>query len=342
MGAGELPAKGRYAERQRNDHIMQLLHPELLLLDSAAAPEAIPDWQQMEKPRTLALEALQADVCEDIEAVPLNTDMSDLPALCYQLTGGTTGSSKCVRVSHEMALHEFEAYAKVFKDLSSKDRVLQHTPVLWAASAIGQINIAVSVGASICIAGMDQDSISRHGVTILGTVPSALQSINPQAVPTVRHVFCWGESMSPVLAAQWKSEQRRVIELLISTEYWLSLYSEGQISPEGRPIYSCVPGAELAVLQDGKLCTECGATGQLCLRGPMVTIVSQNPLHLEFRGRSDMLVKVGGQFVDLAEVELRLCPRALHPGLGSCSAFRSQGEDAATTGADGKRVRRFR
>ena len=90
-----------------------------------------------------------------------------------------------------------------------------------------------------------------------------------------------------------------------------------------------------------------------------VTIVSQNPLHLEFRGRSDMLIKanscplksqselghvrtahmlskfrwksrcswhhaehaeVGGQFVDLAEVELRPCPSALQAGLYSESS----------------------
>lgn len=35
--------------------------------------------------------------------------------------------------------------------------MLQHTPVLWAASAIGQIDIAVSCGATLCIADtMDQ------------------------------------------------------------------------------------------------------------------------------------------------------------------------------------------
>ena len=268
MGAGELPLKGRYAERQRNDQIMQVLHPELLLLDAAAAPEVIPDWEQVSRPRVLPLESLQSEICDAVVQHGIRTAQQ---ALCYQLTGGTTGSSKCVRISHEMALHEVAAYPKAFKTLSSQDRVLQHTPVLWAASAIGQINIAVSFGACICIAEMDQDSISRNGATVLGTVPSALRSINPQAVPTVRCVFCWGESMSPVLATQWRSEKRRVIELLISTEYWLSLYSEGTMSVEGRTVYCAVPGADIAVLENGTLSTDCNATGQLCLRGPMVT-----------------------------------------------------------------------
>ena len=270
MGAGELPTKGRYAERQRNDQIMQLLHPELVLLDRSAAPEVVPDWDEGKKPRMLLFEKLQ-EVCADVELVPPETLRKANQALCYQLTGGTTGSSKCVRISHDMALHEVTTYPKSFKSLSCEDRVLQHTPVLWAASAIGQINIALSYGASIWIADMDQDSISRHAVTVLGTVPSALQSINPQAVPSVRCVFCWGESMSPVLATQWRSEQRRVIELLISTEYWLSLFSEGTTSSDGRTVYCSVPGADIAVLDHGKLCAACDATGQLCLRGPMVT-----------------------------------------------------------------------
>ena len=271
MGAGELAAKGRYAEKRRNEHIMEILHPGLLLLDGSAAPEVIPNWEQAKKPRVLYFENLHRDALPGVATVPKDAVGHPRQALCYQLTGGTTGSSKCVRISHDMALHEVAAYPKAFRSLSSQDRVLQHTPVLWAASAIGQINIAVSFGAAICIADLDQDSILKHGVTVLGTVPSALQSINPAAVANVRFVFCWGESMSPVLAAQWRSEHRRVIELLISTEYWLSLYSEGAMSPDGRTVYNSVAGADIAVLQNGQLCSETNATGQLCLRGPMVT-----------------------------------------------------------------------
>lgn len=44
-----------------------------------------------------------------------------------------------------------------------QDRILQHTPVLWAASAIGQINIAASFGARLCIADeLDQVSLGRN------------------------------------------------------------------------------------------------------------------------------------------------------------------------------------
>ena len=38
--------------------------------------------------------------------------------LCFQLTGGTTGSSKCVEVTQQMALHELAAYPKTFPELS--------------------------------------------------------------------------------------------------------------------------------------------------------------------------------------------------------------------------------
>ena len=42
--------------------------------------------------------------------------------LCFQLTGGTTGSSKCVEVTQQMALHELAAYPKTFPELSHEVR----------------------------------------------------------------------------------------------------------------------------------------------------------------------------------------------------------------------------
>ncbi|CAJ1365072.1 unnamed protein product, partial [Effrenium voratum] len=154
--------------------------------------------------------------------------------------------------------------------LPMDDRVLQHTPVLWAASALGQIDVAVSVGATICIAEtLDQDVLRELQPTVLGVVPSSLESLQPAEAKTVRWIFTWGETLPPALGSRW-AERRRVVELLISTEYWLSLYSAGR-SSEGRSIYKAVPGAEVAVATDGQVQRHVGATGELCLRGPMVT-----------------------------------------------------------------------
>ena len=68
---------------------------------------------------------------------------SDLLLLSY--TGGTSASRKCVEVSHGMALHEVETYEEILRDaaprLPKHPIVLQQTPVCWAASCFGQIDI---------------------------------------------------------------------------------------------------------------------------------------------------------------------------------------------------------
>ncbi|CAK9068430.1 unnamed protein product [Durusdinium trenchii] len=340
-------SKGREKEKQRNEEILRVLRPQLLLLGAELPPDAAELLPERFAGRTLRLAELRPLGAS--ARSPRGAPKRGL--LCFQLTGGTTGSSKCVEITEAMALHEIAAYPKTFPQLSCEDCVLQHTPVLWAASAIGQINIAVSCGATLCISeAFDQESIVRSGASVLGSVPSALEALDAgaSALQGVRWVFTWGEAMAPTVAQRWRSERRRVVELLISTEYWLSLYSEGRSARSGRSVFTAVEGAEVAVLRDGELCKD--GTGELCLRGPMVTTgyrgasssvhpptdggapffktsdlvtLSSGARSLEFRGRSDMLIKVGGQFVDLLEAEERLKEALLPPestGAGGSAA----------------------
>ena len=199
MGAGEVSAREK--ERQRNEEVMRLVAPRLVLLgpaDPLVVPEAVSACRQ------LLLEQL---LLPKATAPPPPTQA----LLCLQLTGGTTGCSKCVEVTHAMALHEVTAYRQSFPELGVEDRVLQHTAVLWAASAIGQINIAVSFGATLCISkGLDQQQVAS--ATVLGCVPSSLEALEPRA--PLRFVFVWGEALSPQRAARWRSFCR-VVELLI-------------------------------------------------------------------------------------------------------------------------------
>ncbi|CAL1157204.1 unnamed protein product [Cladocopium goreaui] len=249
-------SKGREKEMQQNQEILRLLRPQLLLLGQDLPSELTQLLRH--GCRQLVLEKAQVPVPVHQSrhpAVPPRRAGAD-GLLCFQLTGGTTGASKCVEIAQRMALHEFKAYAKAFPELSHEDRILQHTPVLWAASAIGQINIAASFGARLCIADeLDQASVQRHGATVLGVVPSGLDAMQPAELPTVRWIFTWGEALPAALGQKWR-QNARVVELLISTEYWLSLYSEGRNPRSGRSVYAAVEGAEIAVHRDGELCKE--------------------------------------------------------------------------------------
>ena len=199
MGGGEVSAREK--ERQRNEEVMRLVAPRLVVrgpADPVVVPEAVASCRQLLLDQLLVPKAT---------APPPPAQA----LLCLQLTGGTTGSSKCVEVTHAMALHEVRAYRQTFPELGPEDRVLQHTAVLWAASAIGQINIAVSFGACLVISNsLDQQSVAN--ATVLGCVPSSLEALEPRA--PLRFVFVWGEALEPQRAARWRSFCR-VVELLI-------------------------------------------------------------------------------------------------------------------------------
>mmetsp|Transcript_73297 Transcript_73297/g.238503 ORF Transcript_73297/g.238503 Transcript_73297/m.238503 type:complete len:1084 (+) Transcript_73297:2-3253(+) len=287
MGGGELPPRKRHIEAARNAEILRTLRPGLVLLGEDVPDAVVPDWEEAASqaggvrphlftlsPALLRSRPALPTLVRAHRRGPLSQ------AMCYMLTGGTTGSSKCVEVSHKMALHELRGYPHVAPSLSAQDRVLAHTPVLWAASALGQLDIALAFGAAICVSSAaDQEAIRAHGATVLGLVPSSLEAMDPRSVPSVRCIFTWGEALSRVLAERWRSSGVLLMELLISTEYWLSFVCDGTTSPAGRSIYSAVGGVEFGVLPSGgrdgapplllEMCA--GSIGELCMRGPMVT-----------------------------------------------------------------------
>jgi len=159
MSGGELPLKSRCIEANRNSEIFAALQPKLVLVSKEVVSEVIPDWSRVSpQPLILQLE-LDASGSHSISLPEIASKPTD--PMCYMLTGGTTGASKVVEVTHAMSLHEVQAYPDVAPWLTCKDRVLQHTPVLWAASALGQVDIALAFGATMCItSAADQETIT--------------------------------------------------------------------------------------------------------------------------------------------------------------------------------------
>ena len=58
--------------------------------------------------------------------------------------------------------------------------------------------------------------MQRHGATVLGVVPSALDALQPAELPSARWVFTWGEALPAALGQKWRQGQVAVVELLIS------------------------------------------------------------------------------------------------------------------------------
>jgi len=178
---------------------------------------------------------------------------------------------------------------------------------------------------------------------VLGLVPDQLRVLAEDPaidLPGIRGVFTWGERLPPTVAERWRGyPQAKIRELLISTEYWLSLYA-APLEDGGRYM-RVIGGTKLLVLADDNRPAGKEEVGELLLAGPMVTSgyvhlcsspaenatevsSSQTPFrqiggtryfctrdlvrvvhsgHLEFRGRADMTTKEKGKWVDLLAVE---------------------------------------
>eukprot|EP00927_Polykrikos_kofoidii_P000230 TRINITY_DN10096_c0_g1_i1.p1 TRINITY_DN10096_c0_g1~~TRINITY_DN10096_c0_g1_i1.p1 ORF type:complete len:1652 (+),score=286.83 TRINITY_DN10096_c0_g1_i1:113-4957(+) len=150
--------------------------------------------------------------------------------LCFSYTGGTTKASRCARVTHKMAIHEVSAYPRVAPEVGCEDRVLQQHSLYWAASAYGEVDIALAFGCALVFCeAWDTDgmvsAIREHEATVSGIVPSMLAALEHSDVPSLRLVFTWGEALQPKVARMW-ARTLHLIDLLISTECWLSLYAD--------------------------------------------------------------------------------------------------------------------
>merc|ERR1719487_1283320 len=91
-------------------------------------------------------------------------------------TGGTTSASKCVAVTHRMALHELQTYPQ-FAPLQCTDRVLHQSSAYWGATSLGIFDVAWACGGCLVMteagAGPAEVAaiINKASITAMGVVP---------------------------------------------------------------------------------------------------------------------------------------------------------------------------
>eukprot|EP00930_Biecheleria_cincta_P039361 TRINITY_DN27064_c0_g1_i1.p1 TRINITY_DN27064_c0_g1~~TRINITY_DN27064_c0_g1_i1.p1 ORF type:complete len:1328 (+),score=219.18 TRINITY_DN27064_c0_g1_i1:54-4037(+) len=319
-------------EAKRNDQIMRELRPALLVVSGSGSPQGI---------EAVFFSKLWAE--SEGKTVHPNSGSGDAQ-LCFQYTGGSTGASRCAIATHRMALWEVSNYPAVAK-LASSDRVLQQHSIYWAASAIGEVNIALAFGCALvfCKAWHSEelsDAICTHQISCAGLVPSFLDSMEPSELPSLKLVFTWGEALQPRAARRW-AKRLQLIDLLISTECWLSLYADWSSDfsvAAGRPAFRILPGTHICLVPpDGQAesprVKPFPDKGELLVAGPMVSPGYTDQAHnassfleeaenrwyrtrdcLErrpcggfvFTGRANDLMKISGVWVDSREVSERL------------------------------------
>ncbi|SUA79352.1 Linear gramicidin synthase subunit B [Nocardia otitidiscaviarum] len=258
-------------------------------------------------------------------------------------TSGSTGTPKGVSVSHR-GIADLVAAQRELLDLDEHARVLQVASPSFDASAFEAL-MAFGFGGAAVVAAPETfggtalaELIAAERVTHLVITPSALATMDPEAVTTVRVLAVAGEAISAELVERW-TPGRTLVNLYGPTEFtiWATASEPLRVDAPvtiGRPIR----GAGTLVLDDRLRPVPLGVAGELYLAGPALArgyharpgltaqrfvadpygapgdrlyrtgdlvrwVGSAAAPRLEYLGRTDFQVKVRGQRIELGEID---------------------------------------
>ncbi|MEV6101923.1 amino acid adenylation domain-containing protein [Nocardia sp. NPDC051981] len=340
-GAAFLPIDPRHP-LDRIDHMLADSRAVLGLTTSAHRP-LLPDtvgWLVLDDPA-----ASSVRIAVGQSRIRAMTTYPDQPAwLIY--TSGSTGTPKGVSVSHRGIADLVRAQRELL-GLGEHCRVLQVASPSFDASAFEALMAFGSGGTAVAappeLFGGEalSDLIAAQGVTHLVITPSALATLDPQAVSSVRVLAVAGEAIGPDLVARWSSG-RTLVNLYGPTEFTIWATASEPLTA-GQPVTIGTPirGAGTLVLDDRLRPVPMGVAGELYLAGPALArgyharpgltaarfvadpygrpgerlyrtgdlvrwIGYLDEPRLEYLGRTDFQVKVRGQRIELGEIDAAL------------------------------------
>ncbi|MBB4066665.1 Pls/PosA family non-ribosomal peptide synthetase [Gellertiella hungarica] len=270
--------------------------------------------------------------------------LPDHPAY-YIYTSGSTGVPKGIEITHRNICH-FLLAARETYGIAASDVMFQGASVAFDLS-MEEIWLPYAVGASLFVADpalmADLSALpgvlSRHGVTVMDTVPTLL-SLLPEDVPSLRIIILGGEACPPAIASRWCRPGRRIFNSYGPTEATV-VATAAEIRPgEAITIGKPIPNYSCYVVDEALELVAEGEEGELLIGGPGVArgylnrpeltlqkfvpnpfpLSSMDPVlyrtgdavsvdaqgNLRFHGRLDDQVKIRGFRVELGEIEARL------------------------------------
>lgn len=271
--------------------------------------------------------------------------------LAYHMyTSGSTGRPKAVSVEHGNAVQTVCASRDLIPACAG-DRMLQYAAPSFDMCYY-DIFCAWSLGLCLCSA---EDSvlfndlsgvINRLNVSLMGLTPSVALALDPNKVPSVKWMYCIGETLPQSLVDAWEGK-------LVNSYGPTEATQMVTLFPADRKIKSAIIGkpfrnTSFTVLQKySDAIAPVFALGELCIGGWQIArgyhandlktkeyFISRDGARMyrsgdnvrmlangtfEFLGRSDDQVKIRGQRIELGEVD-----SALKNGNISISAVSTQ------------------
>ncbi|MFE3318801.1 amino acid adenylation domain-containing protein [Nocardia sp. NPDC059195] len=224
-------------------------------------------------------------------------------------TSGSTGTPKGVTVTHR-GLADLVASQRTDLALDERSRVLQVASPSFDAS-IFEALMAFGCGGASVIAPPDvfggaplAKLIAAESVTHMVITPSALATIDPADVSSLRVLAVAGEAVGPDLVARWcgGAGARTMVNLYGPTEYTIwATGSEPLSAAEPVTIGSPVRGAAALVLDDRLCPVPVGVAGELYLAGTALArgyharpgLTATRFVANPFRGAGECLYRTG-------------------------------------------------
>lgn len=273
-------------------------------------------------------------------------------------TSGSTGRPKGAMNEHRAVVNRI-AWMQEEYHLGAHDRVLQKTPFSFDVS-VWEFFWTLMSGARLIVARPEghrdpaylQDLIEQTGVSTLHFVPSMLQAFlqqhGPGRCPSLRHIVCSGEELSPALQNSCLAAipQARLSNLYGPTECAVDVTSWECVADAGCrrvPIGRPIANTRIYILDERLEPVPVGAEGEIFIGGVAVGRGYWNrpeltaerfvvdPFHpgpearmyktgdlgrwrpdgaVEYLGRNDHQVKIRGFRIELGEIEAQLARHA--------------------------------
>jgi len=218
---------------------------------------------------------------------------NDVAGLFY--TGGTTGRSKGVMLSHtNLIVNALQAFAVL--DISPTDNVLHVAPMFHIADAFVCLMTAATAGSNYFQAAFDpvttMKGVQEYGIDRMLLVPtminmlvnhseiddydlSSLQQVVYGASPMPEPVIRKAMQILPhtrFFQAYGQTEASPCITLLNSERHTFEGPLAGKIKSAGQAL----PGIDLAIMDESGELVETGVVGEVCMKGPNIMLGYRN------------------------------------------------------------------
>ncbi|KAB8207029.1 hypothetical protein BDV34DRAFT_211907 [Aspergillus parasiticus] len=285
--------------------ILRRIQPSLLLVSchgpvtQAAHDLSIPAascvWDSESSMIRLQLVSKVYEPCPTPPVAPSHMSPEDNALMLF--TSGTTGTSKCVVLTHHNLLVAVSIIARAH-GLSPVDRCALITPLFYVAGVGASILTTLFSGGAV--SGVTWYHAVRTLHRLLLTFPQ------PSNMPALRFIRSGGSSLAPVTLQRLEEELATpVLEIYGMTETAPGIFCNRL---EGAAFHLATRSHRSG--KDPVMTDQIGVVGEICVRGPSIMYgyvdnpeANEDSFTIRLTGRIKEIINKGGEKIDPTEVE---------------------------------------